>query len=185
MPVKMMYQSKNLSYLKGGDFQALSIPYKGDRQFMYIFLPNKGVDLSLFQSQFTAQNWQTWKSAFSDNLVDLSLPKFTINFSEDLSDSLKTMGMAEAFDRKKADFSNMIIAPNRAWISRVLQKTYMGVNEEGTEAAAVTAVIMGATCAYIPPKPAIEFKVDRPFVLVLADKETDKILFLGSIVEPK
>ena len=185
VPIKMMYQSEHLSYMKGSDFQALSIPYKGKRQYMYIFLPDKGIDFALFQAKFTQKNWDGWRSAFNDNLVNLSMPKFTINYSIELSDSLKAMGMADAFDSKRADFSNMIIPPNKAWISRVLQKTYMGVDEKGTEAAAVTAVVMAGSCAYVPQKPAIEFKVDHPFILALIDKESDQILFLGSIVEPK
>lgn len=94
------------------------------------------------------------------------------------------MGMSDAFSEATADFSNMISKSEKAWISRVLQKTYMDVNEEGTEAAAVTAVVMAAKGIEMNPEPVVEFRVDRPFVLALVDAQTDEILFLGSIVKP-
>ncbi len=182
--IKMMHQLERLSYLDNDHFQAVAMPYKGGRQSLYIFLPNNKIKWPLFLAEFTPTNWNQWMTAFSPVKVDLSLPRFTVKFSQDLSAGLQTIGMKEAFDPEHANFSNMISPLYKAWISRVLQKTYMDVNEEGTEAAAVTAVIMGATMAVHREAPPIEFRVDHPFVLALADNETKEILFLGSILKP-
>jgi serpin B len=148
---------------------------------MYIFLPDAGADFSAFKEQFTPDNWSSWLSGFANKRVNLAIPKYKVEFKTELSASLKTMGMASAFG-DKADFSKMF-ADQRANISRVLQKTYMDVNEEGTEAAAVTAVIM-ATSAMRIEEPPIDFVVDRPFVVALVDQPTGEILFMGSIVDP-
>jgi serine protease inhibitor len=182
--IKMMHQLEHLSYFKNNHFQAVAIPYKGNRQSLYIFLPDKKIQWPLFLAEFTHTNWHEWTPKFSDVKVDLSLPRFTVKYSQDLSPALAEMGMAKAFDPKQANFSYMLAPPGKAWISRVLQKTFMDVNEEGTEAAAATAVIMGATMAVHRQAPPIEFRVDRPFVLALVDNNSKEILFLGSILQP-
>ena len=92
------------------------------------------------------------------------------------------MGIADAFSPGSANFTNMI-AQRPTWISRVLQKTYMDVNEEGTEAAAVTAVVMATRAMAMPARSPVEFRVDRPFVIALADQDTDEFLFIGSVTE--
>ena len=162
----------------------LFVSYKAGRQSLYVFLPNKQTKWPLFLAEFTETNWNQWLTKFSGVKVDLSLPRFTVKFSQDLSSGLKEIGMAEAFDPGKANFSNMIAPPGKTWISRVLQKTYMDVNEQGTEAAAATAVIIAATMAMRKEPLPIEFRVDRPFVLALVDNDSKEILFLGSILQP-
>lgn len=109
------------------------------------------------------------------------MPRFTIKYSVQLNDVLSSMGMEDAFDREKADFSNLLEQKKRAWIGRVLQKTFMLLNEEGTEAAAVTAITSRAESARMRPEKPIDFRMDRPFVIALVDQETDEILFLGKI----
>ena len=160
------------------------MPYAGKRQSMYVFLPNKEVDLPAFCAEFTDDNWKQWMTSFHNARVNLSLPRFTVRFSTDLSSALKKMGMTVAFSPGVADFSSMIGGGYKAWISRVLQKTYMDVNEEGTEAAAVTAVVMATAMAVHAQPPPVEFRVDRPFVLALVDNDTGEILFFGLIQEP-
>ena len=150
---------------------------------MYIFLPNLGVDMAAFEGQFTTDSWRSWMQSYHTADVNLSLPKFKIEYSTELKDTLTAMGMGDAF-HQGADFSNLINPPEIAWISRVLQKTYMDVNEEGTEAAAVTALLMSAQSAVVRHQRVVEFRVDRPFVLALVDEPTNEILFLGSIVKP-
>lgn len=181
--IKMMHQLEHLLYLDNAHFQAVAIPYKSNRQNLYVFLPNKQTKWPLFLAEFTQTNWNQWMTKFSNAQVDLSLPRFTVKFSQDLCASLKEIGMAEAFNPSQANFSNMIAPPGKAWISRVLQKTYIDVNEQGTEAAAATAVMIGAMAMYKEPPP-IEFRVDRPFVLALVDNNSKEILFLGSILQP-
>lgn len=184
VPIKMMHQSGQFSYLKGQNFQALSLPYAEKKQSLYLFLPNDGVDLPGFCGAFTTDNWKQWMTSFHSTRAIVSLPKFTVNFSTELSSALKVMGMEQAFAPAGANFSNMIGSGYRAWISRVLQKTYMDVNEEGTEAAAVTAVVVATRRAVVAEPPPVQFRVDHPFVLALTDNDTGEILFLGLILEP-
>ena len=110
------------------------------------------------------------------------MPRFKIEYNTKLNDALCDMGMPGAF-QPSANFSKLVSPPYHAWISKVLQKTYMDVNEEGTEAAAVTAVVM-ATRAMARPESPIEFRVDRPFAIALVNDQSDEILFLGAIVKP-
>ena len=180
-PCKMMHQSGQTMYFQGSNFQSVSLPYAGGKQRMYIFLPNEGVNLAAFEGEFTKGNWSRWTKSYGGAQVDLSLPKFKIEYSATLNAVLQAMGMAGAF-QSGADFSKMISVP--AYISRVLQKTYMDVNEEGTEAAAVTAVVMTKRSVSAAPPRVVEFRVDRPFVLALVDEPTNQILFLGAVVKP-
>lgn len=185
VPIKMMQTWRDFLYFKSPDFQALSIPYAGGRQSLYVLLPNKRVQLPAFCAQFTKDNWKEWIASLHSTDVHLSMPRFTTQYSTDLSSNLRAMGMAEAFTEDAADFSNMIGFPYKAWISRVLQKTYLEINEEGTKAAAATAVVIAPKSA--PGKkvlPPVEFRVDHPFVLALADNDTGEILFLGLILNP-
>ncbi len=179
--VAMMHKSFSPGYMQGKGFQAVSIPYAGNNQAMYIFLPDQGSDFAAFAGKFTQDNWHQWVSGFSNRKVNLAMPKYKVEYSTLLNGALTAMGMGGAFS-EKADFSKMFEKePGR--ISRVLQKTYMDVNEEGTEAAAVTAVVMARALAMVEPPP-INFVVDRPFVVALVDRSTNEILFLGSIVSP-
>jgi serpin B len=179
--VPMMHKSFSPGYLRGDGFQAVSIPYAGKQQVMYVFLPAKGTDIGKFEQKFTLENWQQWLNGFRPSKVNLAMPKYKVEFSTELKAALSEMGMAEAFG-SHANFSDMTNTPETS-ISRVLQKTYMDVNEQGTEAAAVTAVVMMTQAAHIEARP-IDFTVDHPFVVALVDKDTSEILFLGSIVEP-
>lgn len=181
--VTMMHREDDMPYLKGKGFAAVSLKYAGLNQELLIFLPDKDQNLKTFTPQLTGENFTAWQKQFAGKKVDLSLPKFTINYGRDLSNSLKAMGIADAFSAG-ADFSNLIQPPAGAYISRVVQKTFIDVNEEGTEAAAVTAGVIGVTSCAMPVEP-VKFKVDRPFVLALMDVKTGEVLFLGSIGEPK
>ncbi len=179
-PVKMMHQRVHTGYFRGSNFSSVSLAYAGDKQKMFIFLPNSDVKLAAFQAQFTEENWNSWKKRFRSTDVDLSLPRFKVEFKTDLKKSLVSMGMQNAFSAA-GNFSQM--TSSNVCIGYVLQKTYMNVNEEGTEAAAVTAVGMVRAAAARPSMP-INFRVDRPFIVALVDEPTNQILFLGTITKP-
>jgi serpin B len=179
--VPMMCATLGLAYLGDQNFQAVSIPYAGRKQQMYVFLPAKRTNFAAFVGQFTRANWDDWLSRFSPMEVDLELPKFKVEFSTILNGPLQAMGMKDAFSRA-ADFQDMFAAGNGS-INRVVQKTYMDVNEKGTEAAAVTANFSKGLSLSTTPPP-ITFHVDRPFVIALIDNRSGEILFLGSIVDP-
>ena len=126
-------------------------------------------------------NWEQWIGSFSEEPVDLSLPKFKLEYEIKLNDVLKSLGMAVAFDPYQADFSRMYTGPDDLYISKVKHKTFVEVDEEGTEAAAVTSVEVTVTSA--GPK-GIVMKVDHPFVLVIRENKSQTLLFMGKIVEP-
>lgn len=179
----MMFREKNyqLQYLETELFQLVSLPYGKGRLSMYIFLPNRGISLAEFYKHLNAENWDKWINNLNNNenytveAVSIGLPRFKLEYEIDLKNPLKSLGMDIAFSQG-ADFSAMTPIP--LFISFIKHKTFVEVNEEGTSAAAVTAV--GGTRS-----PGINMIVDRPFFCAIRDNETGAILFMGSIVEPK
>lgn len=177
-----MMRTGHYGYLGKPEFHAIRIPYgKNDRMAFYVFLPRSESTLARFHSKLTAGSWKEWMAAFGSRECRLEMPRFKLECSLGLVPTLAALGMAGAF-REGADFTGMSPLGNQLFISSVLHKTFVEVNEEGTEAAAVTAV--GADPVSVPPPP-IPFKVDRPFFCALSDDETGAILFMGSIFEPK
>jgi serpin B len=179
--VKMMHQVRDYSFYAGKNFTSIAMPYVGGNQSLYVFLPNKDVSLPAFMANFNSEDFRAWKQQYHSTRVDLALPKFKVEFTSSLKDALIAMGMPQAFTAS-ANFSNMTDRPLA--IGDVLQKTYMDVAEQGTEAAAVTAIVMLEAAAYHAPEPAKEFHVNRPFAIALVDERTDDILFIGSVVNP-
>ncbi|MBQ4526512.1 MAG: hypothetical protein II998_00405, partial [Clostridia bacterium] len=114
---------------------------------------------------------------FTSKYVALSMPKFKIEYASKMEAILKELGIEKAFSKKTADFKNMFDYGNM-WIDSVFHKTYIDVNEEGTEAAAVTALSMDGASANIPPEP-VEIKFNKPFTFVIKDDANGEILFVG------
>lgn len=180
--VKMMNRSAKMLHLQGDNFQAVMLPYKDNRLQMCIFLPSQNSDIAALIARFNEQNWQQWISKFSNKQGHLALPRFKVEYKTELSKVLKEAGMPCAFDEDCADFKKMI--DQDVFISRVLHKTYLEVNEKGTEAAAATAVEMMPRGAFVNPTPPFNMICDRPFVIAIRDQQTGAILFMGVIVEP-
>ncbi|HWP55922.1 MAG TPA: serpin family protein [Pyrinomonadaceae bacterium] len=177
----MMSQSGKYNYYKGKDFQAVSLPYGSGRMSMYVFLPDKSTSLDQFERNLTAANWETWMKSFRVAPGELMLPRFRIEYEVNLNDALKALGMSEAFDSTRANFSG--IAQGGIYISEVKHKTIAEVNEEGTVAAAVTSV--GIQVASVqPPQENFIMKVDRPFFVAIRDNVTGTVVFMGSIADP-
>jgi serpin B len=177
----MMSQAGKYNYYKGKDFQAVSLPYGSGRMSMYVFLPDKSTSLDQFERNLTVANWETWMKSFRVAPGELILPRFKIEYEVNLNDALKAVGMAEAFDSTRANFSG--IAQGGIYISEVKHKTIAEVNEEGTVAAAVTSV--GISVASVqPPQENFIMKVDRPFFVAIRDNMTGTVLFMGSIADP-
>ena len=182
----MMAQSGMYNYLKGKDFQAVSLPYGSGRMSMYVFLPDKSTSLDQFERNLTAEDWETWMKSFRAAPGEVMLPRFKIEYEVDLNDALKALGMAEAFDPRRANFSGLaqLSQTERIYISQVKHKTFAEVNEEGTVAAAVTAVGMHLTSG-MPRQENFIMKVDRPFFVAIRDNLTGVVLFMGSIRDPE
>jgi len=175
-PCKMMTQEASFYYNRNENFHIIDLPYGVGDFSMTIFLPETGVSADDVISLFDQENWDQWMNSLAQNNRRLYLPKFKLEYKLTMNDVLKALGMEVAFSGG-ADFSG--INPNAdLFISRVLHKTFVDVNEEGTEAAAVTVVEMYQSST------ALEMRVDRPFVFVIREKYSGTILFMGKIVEP-
>ena len=183
--VQMMSQSGRYMYFADKDFQAVSLPYGTGRASMYVFLPDKRLTVDDFERKLTFENWDSWMKSFRMVPGEIKLPRFKVEYETDLKDTLKALGMAEAFDPGLADFSGLadVNLGARICLSRVKHKTFAEVNEEGTKAAAVTSVEAVLTSVQIPQQPFV-MKVDRPFFFAIRDNSTGTLLFMGSIVDP-
>jgi len=179
-PCKMMNLTGDLSYFETPSFQAVDLPYGNELFSMTIFLPAPPLGVDGLMEEFNQSNWEGWLSGFSEQAIELQFPKFTLEYELTMNDVLKALGMAIAFDKDWADFTRMYHGPERLFIDEVKHKTFVEVNEEGTEAAAVTSVEVGQTSA-----PSYKLmRVDRPFIFAIRDHHSQTILFMGKIVEP-
>ena len=180
--IPMMRQQRWYPYYRGENSQAISLAYGDGQMSMYIFLPDRESDLNIFLENLNAERWESWMSQFHEQDVSLVMPKFKLEYGKTLNDPLKALGMDVAFDPELADFSRMAsLELGNLYIEKVVHKTFVEVNEEGTEAAAATSVEVGVKS--VPPPP-ISFSVDRPFFFAIRDNETKTVLFMGVVVEP-
>ncbi|MCI0456905.1 MAG: serpin family protein [Gemmataceae bacterium] len=177
--VPMMRGGVRTNYLKGDTFEALELPYEQRDLSMVVLLPKKADGMAAFEKMLTPANLSAWLRKLSDHQVDVTLPKFKITAEFMLKDTLSQMGMPIAFQRGKADFSGMT-SREKLFISHVVHKAFVDVNEAGTEAAAATAVVIERESA---PPPAT-FRADRPFVFLIRDNRTGSILFVGRVSNP-
>jgi serpin B len=175
--VKMMWQDHvRPRTLWDGGVQVLDLPYGRGAFSMTIVLPPAGASVDSLLASIDESTWRDWMAGLHDAELTVALPRFRMEWKARLNDELKTLGMGQAFDPDRADFSAM--TPQRVFISEVVQKTFVDVNEEGTEAAAATSVGIGVTSA---PQ---SFVVDRPFLVAIRERFSGTILFLGRIGAP-
>ena len=177
----LMHQDASFRYAEDELAQVVELPYGRGAYVMTVVLPREGVALESLVGGALAERWARWTSSLHPQEVKLWLPKFRLEFGDSLNAPLRALGMGIAFS-DSADFTGMANRRDLA-ISRVLQKTFVDVYEEGTEAAAVTAVEIGVTSAG-PPTP-VTVRVDRPFVFALRERLSGTLLFLGKIVVPR
>ncbi len=173
-----MFREGSFRYLKNKLFQAISLPYgKNKRLSMYVFLPAKGTGLEGFYSELSGANWKRWLGSFYSEKVELGLPRFQFEYASSLKNALTALGMGLVFDENRADFSGMSPSPPTLYFSEVKHKTFVEVNEEGTEAAAVNSMDMTVG---LP----MRMIVDRLFFFSIVDNVTGTILFMGTVLEP-
>ena len=190
--VPMMEMSSDFAYREGPYCQVVRLPYKSRNLAMYIFLPDRDIGLVKFLHIINGDNWrrigiQGYENPYAGLIFNSSsgclvLPKFKFEDTIQMEVPLKALGIKAAFDPAKADFSGMF--SGQLFLSEVQQRTFVKVDEEGTEAAAVTAVrgTYGTTHEK-PPKP-FQMVVDRPFLFLIEDSQTGVILFMGVIFDP-
>jgi len=182
---QMMNRNGSYSYYDGGTFQELELPYTGDQLAMVILLPKQTEGLPALEKAFTASAATTWIEKLAPvRKVILTMPRFSMTQEFELSGTLTKMGMPQAFTGS-ADFSGMDGKPDFA-ISAAIHKAYIDVNEQGTEAAAATAVVMYATAMQGPNNepPPIYFTADHPFLFLIRATDTGAILFMGRVTDP-
>jgi serpin B len=175
--VPMMSRRAETLYAEGDGYQAVELPYKGDRVRMLVVLPAPG-QFEAFERSLNDAQLQAILSALSQDDIKLFMPRFQFEASFNLNDVLAAMGMPDAFDPEKADFSGMD-GTRWLYIADVLHKAFVAVDEMGTEAAAATGVIVE-----IVSQPQV-VKIDRPFLFVIRDAETGSLLFIGRVVDPR
>jgi serpin B len=182
--VPFMHQQDHFGYAQGDGFQVIELPYAGSQFAFTVILPDAG-QLDTVEQSLTPDSLATALGQIGSRELILAMPKFEFDYSASLADALKTLGMTDAFDANVADFSGMLdaSAPSPLVIGDVLHKAFIAVDENGTEAAAATAVLMAAGAAP-PTEPPLEVDIDRPFIFLIRDTETGTILFMGRVMDP-
>jgi serpin B len=170
----MSIRDEKFDYYSTSGLQILELPYKGEDLSMLILLPTEG-QMDSLESSLTLENLTHWRNSFRENEMDIYIPKFKFKTKYFMSDTLKGMGMPTPFSGA-ADFSGMD-GKNNLFISSVIHQGFIDVNEEGTEAAAATAVDMATS---VPPS----FNANHPFIFLIQDNETGNILFMGRVTDP-
>lgn len=170
----MMSQSDQYSYFSGDGFQAVELPYGKERVSLYLFLPDRESSIKELIKKLNRENWESWMSQFQQDLVNVVLPRLRLEYEIELTAVLRALGMGIAFT-SRANFEKM--CSGGAFIDEVIHKTFVDINEEGTEAAAVIVVKMkrGGLMSVV---------FDRPFFFAIRDNVTGAILFMGFIIEP-
>jgi serpin B len=180
--VPMMRQTDKFGYMKGNGFQVLELPYGGDALSMVVLLPDKPRGIEEFERSVTREKLTAWLERLRRQKVAVYIPRFKISTpTYRLDSALKSLGMTDAFSLLRADFSGMT-SKKDLYVSAVLHKGYVDVNEEGTEAAASTAVMMRLKSGR--PSSIPEFRADHPFMFLIRHKSSNCILFLGRFCKP-
>jgi serine protease inhibitor len=177
----MHLTGENFGYTERDGYRMLRLPYgKHGRYAMEVMLPDDSHTLKDLESKLNAAEWRAAVTALRPATIDeLALPKFELRWKGELNDQLAELGMPKAFG-PGAEFRSM--SPVAAWLSMVVQKTYVRVDEKGTEAAAVSGGAMAASGRVGAP---LVFRVDRPFAFSISDQQTGAILFLGAVTDPR
>lgn len=171
---------ERLRYTQSENYQAVNLPYLSTDFSMTVVVPDQGSFID-FEEGLNAEEILNIQNSLISQRVNLRMPKFDYESTINANDTLKAMGMSNAFDREMADFSG-ITEVERLFISDVLHKATITVDEEGTEAAAATAVII--TTESIEPGEPVELTIDRPFIYFIQHNPTGSILFMGRVVQP-
>ncbi len=177
----MMNQKTKFGYAETDTLQVLEMPYVGEELSMVVLLPRKTDGIGELEKDLTGENLAQWLQEAHKREVIVTMPKFKMTSKFSMASVLRSMGMTDAFTAR-ADFSGMT-GRRDLFISAVIHQAYVDVNEEGTEAAAATAVTMKLT-AVLPDQTPV-FRADHPFLFLIRDKTSGSILFLGRVMNPK
>ncbi len=177
--VPMMHRKGRFAYGEFEGLKVLEMPYSGNEMTMVLLLPLETDGLAELERKLTDDNLGQWIGSLNELEVQVAVPRFTVSSKLDLAALLTSMGMASAFDPRSADFSGMT-GGRELFISAAVHQAYVEVNEEGTEAAAATGIVMGLTSA----RPGPSFIADHPFLFLIRDRASGAVLFLGRLQDP-
>lgn len=181
--VPLMAKTQRFPYAEFEDVQVAKLPYAGGELSMLVVLPREKDGLAALEARLAPERLAEWRAGLAEREVRIFLPKFKLTWGAvKLNGALKALGMADAFSDTQADFSGMDGQLHWLYIGAVLHKAFVEVNEEGTEAAAATAVVMRMK-AMRPATPP-EFRADHPFLFLIQEEETGAILFMGRVADP-
>ncbi len=184
--VPIMERDDSFPYIETESYQAVRLSYgENKRLAMTVVLPSVNNSLEDFIAEVDAEKWHTLQKSLRKRDGLVGLPRFTLEYEVSLKSVLSQLGMPIAFDKQRADFHPMcVLKPDEnAYISEVRHKTFIEVNEKGTEAAAATAVVMMRTTTAMPVE-RFRMVCDRPFFFAISDTKTDTVLFLGAVRSP-
>lgn len=180
----LMRQTHDLDYAEFSGLQVLGLPYAGDDLSMIVLLPREVDGLGNLEARLTAENLTAWTANLKSQEVQVFLPKFKSSSEFSLAETLKALGMTDAFSDGQADFSGMDDRKD-LFIGAVVHMAFVEVNEESTEAVAVTAVLTElAGIRPTNPQPIPIFRADHPFLFLIRDNHNGSILFLGRVTDP-
>lgn len=181
--VPTMNMTRRLPYAEIDGVQVVELPYEGGELAMDILLPKDADGLAALEAKMVAGGLDTWLGALRSNEVILSLPRFKLDPPKPVSlvQPLRALGMTKAFQASQADLHGM--SDEDLFVDDVFHKCFVEVNEEGTEAAAATAVVVSVTSAAAKPMPVV-FNADHPFVFAIRDLGSGALLFMGRVADP-
>ena len=187
--VDMMYMNakKDVMYDEADGYQVLALPYIGKKLTMNIILPKENSsldeiinDLKLSKSRMDS----VIQPSMRPGNIEIYIPRFKFDFTQTYNEILQDVGLIDMFSDEMANFSGITTEVPGLKVASVIQKAFVEVNEEGTEAAAATAVVLGLNCRIPRVEPPIVFKADRPFVFLIAEKSSNMVLFMGKVTDP-
>jgi serpin B len=179
---KLMHQKERFPYAETDDAQVLALPYTGGPMRMVVILPKKKGGLADVEKALSADKLAAALGKLAPRQVEVALPRFKFTAQFSLVPELKALGMRRAFTRE-ADLSGLTGSPD-LFITDVIHKAFVDVNEEGTEAAAATAVVVGDKSDVGRPEPVAVFRADHLFLFAVTDAKTGSVLFLGRVSDP-
>lgn len=175
--VSMMFlQSEKMAYFQNEYFQSVKIPYEGEKYTMTVLVPKTGKNCTSIVDKLTNENWEDWQNSYSNTNVNLSLPKFKFDYKKVLNNELSKLGLENLFGQP--NLSGISNTPLK--VSQILQKTFIDVNEKGTEAAAVTSIDIRVTSMPLTE----EVNCNKPFLFIISEKQTGSICFMGKVGNP-
>lgn len=178
VPMMAMNEPVPLAYAAGDGYQAFALPYQGGQTEMVVILPDAGRFADV-EAGLSGEEFARMRSAMEERTIALRMPKFEFTADYELTDAFRALGLTDAFEPGRADLSGMA-GTRELVISAILHKAFVAVDEQGTEAAAATAVVVARTALVIPE---VEITVDRPFIFVIRDVPTGTVLFVGRVVD--